>query len=245
MTSELNSILELIELNKKLNNEFKAITHHLYQTVIRLDERVPLDRINQFSELLNKPLTIDDKRIVSILHKFQTEMEKLENLEIVKNFSELKFIGKRLDLIEEKLDILMKDGVVHNIGLDFQVDGYQLVKKPLSYDKTENIFSPYHQEEAILESFTEQEKLIVKKYLGICGKKKTNFKEIGREFELSASRISSIYKKVIRILALSEDENILKRINSLDRQNLLARVVISSWEWKNRGSKFTHKRGRS
>ncbi len=222
---EIEQLKTVINQNIELQKEFKRLTSHLIQTIVRLDERVPTDKIDQFSELLRNPLKVDDRVLSDTLRKFRYEMENLANLDILKNVSEIKFIGKRLTIIEDKLDKLIKDEIIHNIDLQFKVDGYKLVKKPISYDKEENIVPSYFEEEQILDDFTDREKLIVKKYLGICGFVKQTFKKIALDCDISPDRISQIFHKVIRKAAISDDDKIRKCLVSLGKTHPLSIVI--------------------
>ncbi len=234
MEEKENKLDELIKQNVELGTRLSSLCTHVIQAIYRLDTKIPVDRMNQFSELLQKPLKVDDKNLLSRLKDFQREINELSNLDIIKNLSELKFIGKRLHSVEEKLDKLIESGTVHNVGLEFKVDGYTLVKRPLNYDKTERIEPSYHDEETILAlgEYPEEERDIVRRFLGICGREKTTFRQIALDAGKGKERVSQIYHKFIRIIAYNKKSTEVKKsLNNLGKSHPLYKAITTSPYW--------------
>lgn len=161
-------------------------------------------------DLLQKPLKVDDVRLANRLKEFQDVMVKFElkvdefdgktkSIDIVQTFSEIKFIGKRLKEIEEKIETIKEDGIKRKIDLNFSCDGYELVKKPSNYQKDDDL-KPQDLLKYVLESLSQKEAYIVSHRLGICGEKEKTFKKISMMMKISATSVSSVFSKAIRKL---------------------------------------------
>src|SRR6266511_2032422 len=107
---------------------------------------------------VSKPLTVDDRGLAYVLNNFHQLMNKfmydLKELDNGQNFGEIKYIGKRLNEIESILKDIKKEGLTKNIQLDFTCDGYQMVKKPISYDLQEIIENPNENLKNLLNTLT-------------------------------------------------------------------------------------------
>src|SRR5215470_1958078 len=116
---KVNYLEALIERNEKFLSEMKGLKDHLIQVIIRFEGRVPVDRMDQFTEILKKPLTVDDTRIVDYLKKFQEDLANLSKMDISQTVCEVKFLSKKIMEMEEKLNELHKQGLEHSIDLNF------------------------------------------------------------------------------------------------------------------------------
>lgn len=234
MEEKESKLDEIIKQNISLNDRLSELYDHMIQMILRLDTKIPMTQMEKFSELLEKPLKVDDRNITSRMKDFQREVNELANLDVIKSLGELKFIGKRLCSVEEKLDKLIDSGTVHNVGLEFKVDGYTLVKRPFNYDKTDRIEPSYHDEETLLAlgDYPEDEKDIVRKFLGICGREKTTFKRIALDSNRGKERTSQIYHKFIRIIAYNKKSTVVKKsLNNLGKSHPLYKAITTSPYW--------------
>lgn len=234
MEDKENKLDELIKQNIELGTRLSSLCTHVIQAIYRLDTKIPVDRMDQFSELLQKPLKVDDKNLISRIKDFHTIVNELSNLDVMKSLGELKFIGKKIHAVEEKLDKLIESGTVHNVGLEFKVDGYTLVKRPLNYDKTERIEPSYHDEETILAfgEYPEDERDIVRKFLGICGREKRTFKRIAIDLDKGKNRVSQIYHKFMRIIAYNKKSTVIKKsLNNLGKSHPLYKAITTNPYW--------------
>ena len=202
----------LIDRNEKLLSELKELKEHLIQTIIRFDSRVPVDRMEQFTQILQKPLKIDDERIFNYLKKFQEDLKKLSELDMAQTVCEVKFLSKKVIEMEEKLNELHKQGLEHSIDLNFRVDGYRLVKQPLHYDPSEQIARPYAEYQLILNLIPEELRDIVVQYLGMLGCEKKTFKLIATEKGVIPQTISQRFHQAIRILRESKNVRFVKKM---------------------------------
>jgi hypothetical protein len=225
MEEKESKLDELIKQNISLNGRLSELYNHIIQMILRLDTKIPMTQMEKFSELLEKPLKVDDRNITSRMKDFQREVNELANLDVIKSLGELKFIGKRLCSVEEKLDKLIDSGTIHNVGLEFKVDGYTLVKKPINHDITEKIEVPYADEEILLKDLEELDKIIVKRYLEICGEKKATLKKMAEEFGVSFHNISNRYHAAVRKMRHNKKEYI-KALKNLGKFHALSIAII-------------------
>lgn len=220
--NDQDQLQELIKQNQHLSHELQKLSKHLVQTIIRLDENIPLDRMAQFTEILKKPLSIDDRRTLEALKRFDSQIQELSQLNVIKILSEINYIGNRLNEIEELLKHFHAEGIVHNVSLDFRMDGHKLVKKPVSFDPSETIEEPYAEYNKVLNILDEAEKSIVMRYLGLCGHEKETFVKIAKSLNKSTYTVSQSFHSAIRQL---RQEKIAKSVENLPVCDLKHRII--------------------
>lgn len=161
-------------------------------------------------DLLQKPLKIDDTRLANRLKEFQEMMVKFElkvdefdgkteTIDIVKTLGEIKYIGKKLKEIEEKIGLIQEKGIRKQVELNFSCDGYDLVKKTSTYDKAEELPQKDLLKYA-LESLDSKESYVLVHRLGLDGEKEKTFAKIAMQMKIGASSISIIYQRALRKL---------------------------------------------
>jgi len=194
---------------KEILRKLSVLEQHIINLIIPIQNistalRSPSD-IHQILKLLQKPLTIDDRRISYLIEEFRKTIDHFESgkdkLDIVQTLSEIKYIGKRLNQIEETLSKMEKEGIKKNINLDISCDGYELVKKPRNFDKEEAVKDPHEDIQEILESLknTKEGNIIIHR-LGLLGHGKKTYTAIGKIMNLSKERCRQIYCKALRKL---------------------------------------------
>lgn len=161
-------------------------------------------------DALQKPLKIDDTRLNNRLKEFQDMMVKFElkvdefdgkteTIDIVKTFGEIKYIGKRLKEIEEKIGRIQEEGIKKQVDLNFSCDGYELVKKTSNYEKDDELEKKDLVKYA-LESLKNEESYVLVHRLGLDGEKEKTFAKIATKMKKSSSWIATLYNRALRKL---------------------------------------------
>jgi DNA-directed RNA polymerase specialized sigma subunit len=168
------------------------------------------NEIHTLLDVIKRPLQVDDRRLSAVLQEFRSSMisfekkmdefnDKCNALDVSQTYSEIKYIGKRLKEIEEKIAKIQEEGIKKKVDLNFSCDGYELVNKPCNYDKDDNL-APQDLLKYALESLKEREAYVVCHRLGIGGEKEKTFKKIGIKMGIAASGVSTLYNRAIRKL---------------------------------------------
>lgn len=212
--------MENLEI-KELVYTLKQLKDHLIQAIIRLDEKIPIDRMAQFTEILKKPLTIDDRRTIEALNHFDDQIKRIQEMDIGRISSELKFIGGKIHKIDERLQLIEKNGVPTRLEVNVAMNGKQLIKKPNHYDLLDEIEDDDEDKylNELMMLLDERERKVVTMRLGLDGKGERTFKEIGKHFNISHSRASHIYQHVIHIWTHKDNLPILVRVKNLRIRN--------------------------
>ena len=205
---------ELIKQNQELFHQLRGLAKHLVQTIIRLDENIPLDRMDQFIEILKKPLTIDDKRTLSALKRFEDEIQKVQSMEIGRISNELKFMGAKIHQIQETLQRIEQNGVPTRLEVNVAMNGKQMIKKPNRFDSLDEWDSDeedkYLNELMILLDARERQIVIMR--LGLDNKGERTYIEIGKHFNISSSRVRDIHRKSLWLWQHEKNNPILVRV---------------------------------
>ena len=198
---------------KELERKINRLEQHVINLII------PVQSIAWIAGKLEKPLDINDSELLNLLDDFKTSVSSLINtiqttdfakiaadltpsIESIKNIDktlgEIKFIGKRVHEIDRKLDKFGREGIDQKVVLDFKVDGYNLVKKPISYDATEPIEDAYEGISKVLDILAnDREKKALILRLGLMGERPHKFADIGKKFGVTAARGREIYRKAL------------------------------------------------
>lgn len=200
-----------------------------YENVIAHVNRV-IDNLNQHwhsIQLLlghiSKPLLVDDRGLHHVLlnikqnlqdtfSKVDSLIEEMKNLDISQTFSEIKYIGKRLNEIEITLKKMQSEGIKKNIELEFRCDGYEMVKKPLNYDKKEPIEDPDQDLTNLLETLDQREVFVLIHRFGLLGRPRTTLKQIGKLIGISSERVRAIEVKALRKLRHPSRKSLAQKI---------------------------------
>jgi hypothetical protein len=198
---------EITAIHTKLNK----LEKHLINLILPIQGITTVMRnsksIAQMIELLGKPLSVDDRFFKNLLVEITQSVcefkEASEKLDIVQTLSEIKYIGSRLNKIESDIADMKKDGIKRNVNLEFRCDGYELVKKPLGYEKDDPIVAPEQDLlSSVLDTLDERESKVLIHRFGLFGEKKKTFKEIAKLFGLqsgeSMRRVQEIALRKLR-----------------------------------------------
>jgi DNA-directed RNA polymerase sigma subunit (sigma70/sigma32) len=169
------------------------------------------------------PIPINDSKLRMILADFNREMtkfskdvERFEKMDTCQTFGEIKYIGKRLNEIESTLKKMQSEGIKKNIELEFRCDGYEMVKKPLNYNKEDPIEDPDDNLGRLLATLENREIKVIMHRLGILGEKAKTYEAIGKIIGVSRERVRMIYAKSIRKLRHPSRRTLAEKINHLE-----------------------------
>lgn len=165
---------------------------------------------------IQKPLALEDAALRACCEKFSLQLK--ETYESIKDNSlteikqNLLFVSKRLVEIEKKLDEFSNKGVTQNISLDFQCEGYSLVKKPKGYDASDVVpVDPVDVVEgAILKTLRDRERLAIIHRLGLFDESAKTYTSIGVMLGVSSSRAREIYMVSLRKLRHPSRRDLIK-----------------------------------
>ncbi len=170
-------------------------------------------------ESFKKPIAIDDSRLRSILFDFDRAMknfskdiEEIKSLNITNAIGEIKYIGKRLNEIEKTLSQIKDKGLTKNIQLDFTVDGYQMVKKPVGHEPEAPIENPNGDLDKLLNTLTTKESQVIIHRFGLFGQKKKTYDEIGKIFGTTREPVRQTLSKIIRKLRHTTRKELMNKI---------------------------------
>lgn len=177
------------------------------------------EHIWKLVEILGQPLVVDDRAISRLMKDFQNSMcefrKIFSELDVKQTISEIKYIGKRLNSIEKDLAEMKKDGMAKDIRLDFTVDGYQLVKKPIGYEKETPIEDPNKSLKDVLDTLTQREIKVLVHVLGLLGETKKTMVQIAKIFGVTPTRVRQIKEKAIRKLRHPKRAELVRKCNNL------------------------------
>lgn len=189
---------------------------------------------HQLIQALQTPLSVDDRNMKLILSEFTKQLsnfnESCKNLDIGRAMAEMKFIGKKLQAIEERMEKITNEGIDRNVRLDFSIDGYKMTKKFL-YDRVEEDEEVIKKREedlmkTLLDSFTARESIVLCMRVGLVGEKQNTYGTIGDKYKICASRAREIYMKCVRKL---RKEPMLTMVKKIDNTRL-NKVVFETEE---------------
>jgi Sigma-70, region 4 len=194
---------------KEILRRISALEEHIINLIIPIQTITQVLRTpGQFIkliELLKQGVAIDDRQLQIKLNDFQKEMRNFETYlgelsSLVKadHSHEIMYIGKRLSEIEAILKKIKEEGIKKNVELEFRCDGYELVKKPVSYDPQEPVQCDDKDQKSWLEKLDfKQSTALIHRY-GLFGGKKKTYKAIGEIMGLSSEGVRRIIAKALR-----------------------------------------------
>ena len=216
---------EVIFELSKINSRISTLETHIVNLII------PIQSVTDVSRLLQRGIQIDDRHLMDQIKNFRncidrlidfmkgTDLSKISQILIplIEEFQnlnqtlgEIKYIGKRLNDIEKSLDKIKEKGIKKQINLEFSCDGYDLVPRPVNYDKEEPKENRHQNLENLLNKFTTKEAQILIHRLGLCNQKKKKFTKIGDMFGVTRETIRRSYVKIIRKLRNPCIKNLVK-----------------------------------
>lgn len=219
MTDQLKEVepMDLIDKVKKLHTDLIGLKSHLVQSIIRLDERIPVDRINQFIELLRKPMDVNDKSIIKALEDFKQEAKRLAEMDVSRITSELKFIGKKVDEVDQRLKAMEKNGIPSHAEISITLDGRKMIKAPINFDSIDEEIQKMEENkdpflDKLMDLLDDEEKRIVCMRIGLCGHKIHTYKEISEVIGMSYDYARKVFRRALFAWARQENKKILKKI---------------------------------
>jgi len=217
--------------------EFQGFVRKVLDRVVKLETHIinlihPIQSIaetlkspNDIKQLLNllaHPMKIDDRNLRILIADFRNAVEEfkkdLASLDLSQTFGEIKYIGKRLNQIEETLSEIKREGIAQKVHFDFKVDGYEMVKKPVNYHPEDPIENPDENIIRLLKNLSAQEQKVVIHRVGLFGEKKKPYTEIEKIIHVNRERCSMLYKKAIRKLRTKE---LREQVNKVTHKGLL------------------------
>ena len=179
---------------KRINSKLEKLEQHLINLIVPIQGITTVlrhsDQIKRMVELLSTPLTIDDRFFKTILKDMLNMLsefkETAEKLDISKTLAEIKYIGNRLNTIEKDIQQMKTDGVKRNINLEFTCDGYEMVKRPVAYERDDPIIQPKDHLKELLDTLNERESKVLIHRFGLLGEKVKTLKEIAKLFGLAS-----------------------------------------------------------
>ncbi len=198
-------------------DQFKKALLHLERIFNNLNEH--WHSIQLLLSHVSQPLKVDDRGLANVLSQIHINMRQfqqdLQNLDVVKTYSEIKFIGNRLHQIEKDISELKNDGVKRRVELEFVVDGYELVKKPKGYEKESMVEEdPNSYLTTLLETLNHREcQCLIHRY-GLFNEKPKTFKDMEDVFKISRGRISQICAKALRKCRHPERRKFIDKITN-------------------------------
>lgn len=182
----------------------RKLEHHI------INLNVALQSANHLAELINKPLSVDDRHLAYILAEIKRTVgdfkEQSEKIDIKQTFNEIKYIGKRLDAIEKDIASMKETGVKKNIHLDFTLDGYEMVRKSKNYaeEMEENVNKKEIDNEIdikdVLNTLQPKEAKALMFRFGLLKCKKGTYEWVGKQLKVSKERARLIVDKALRKL---------------------------------------------
>ncbi len=210
---------------KRINSKLDKLEQHLINLIVPIQGITTVlrhsDQIKRMVELLSTPLTIDDrffknilKDMLNMLSEFKETSEKLD---ISKTLSEIKYIGNRLNTIEKDIEKIKSDGIKRNVNLEFTCDGYELVKRPLIYEREDPIIEPVDNLKELLDTLNDREAKVLIHRFGLFGEKVKTLREIAKLFKLtSGESIRRIEAKALRKSRHPERKKYVNKITHLE-----------------------------
>lgn len=200
MTEEIN----------KINSKLAKLETHVINLIIPIQEIASAlkssDNMERMIELLQRPLTVDDRYFKSLVSEMAQLLKECKNqmqtLDLTQTLDEIKYIGNRLNKIEKDISDMKKEGITKKVKLDFSVDGYEMVKKPQSYHEDDPIV-PAEKDciQSILDTLTKMEAKVLIHRFGLLGEKKKTLSEIAKMSDLTSGESIRRYEaKALRKL---------------------------------------------
>lgn len=186
-----------------MNSEEEKLSQHLIRVLDNLNQH--WHSIQILLSHVSRPLKVDDRGLQNavreINEKLKYALQEIKNLDFVQTLGEIKYIGKRLNAIEESLTEIKEKGIKKQVQLEFSCDGYELVKKPLNYDKSEPVEKSANEKVLeILKILPEIESNVLIYRLGLLNNKNKTLDSVGEMFGLTGESIRRIEAKALRKL---------------------------------------------
>lgn len=152
--------------------------------------------IQNILRVLGDPSQLEELK--DVMRRLLSAISGLKESDISISSNEIKFIGNRLNGVEKILKSIQENGISKKIDLSVVVDGYDMVKKPISHDPKEPVEEPWKAEKAILDNLLEREGAVLMHRFGLLGQKDKTLTAVGKIIGVSPERTRQIEAKAIR-----------------------------------------------
>lgn len=221
------------EILKDIVRRLQNLENHVINFILPVQEisRFVGDRnvLNDIRHLTSQHLTIDDRDLRKLLIEFRNSMKEFkdqsENLDITNTLGEIKYIGKRLNEIENSISEIKKDGITSKISLNISQDGYDMIKKPKNIEVLEPIKESESKDiiEEVLKELNPRERLALVHRYGLFGEKKKTYVAVGKELHgISNERARQIIMKALRKLRHPKRKSLVNMLTNKElRKDIL------------------------
>jgi hypothetical protein len=169
---------------------------------------------------VSQPLTVDDRGLANTLANLRQDLftfsVNFKECDLGQTLAEIKYMNNRLNNIEKEITQIKENGMKHRVELSCRVDGYEMVKKPKSYEEDNLEESEDDKIKELLNSLLPREGKAVILRFGLLGKKKHTYEAMGKEFKVGRERASQIYNRAIRKLRHPSRIEFVRKINNFD-----------------------------
>lgn len=114
--------------DNSIDERLKEIEHHLINLNINIQNFIPARYEERLKEI--------EKGLCDLFLKIQNVFTLSKLTQVM---GEFQFIAKRISKMEGDIEKIKKEGIRKTVHLDFRCDGYELVKKTISHDPSEQI----------------------------------------------------------------------------------------------------------
>jgi len=176
---------------------------------------------------VSKPLTVDDRGLAEVVKFLNQQIRSIisciQNLDITQVLGEIKYIGIRLNNIDQTLAELKECGIKKQVQLDISCEGYELVKKKPSRkdDIPDMDEDPEANVKALLQTLTKREELVITHRLGLFGEKKKTLEAIGGIIGVTKEVVRQNFNKAIRKCRHPERKELAEKITHIEFRKLL------------------------
>jgi DNA-binding CsgD family transcriptional regulator len=215
--------------NKEIIRRLHNLEQHIINLIIPIQEATNLfgntSNVGALLKLFQEPIKIDDRALSMTLAEFGRKIEEFRDatgkLDIAQTFMEIKYIGKRLNDIEQRLSSMAEEGIRKKIKLELTCDGYEMVKKPAIHDWIEEQHPQKEQENLLhdlLSGLTPLEATVITYRLGLDGgdTRKMTFAHIGKLCKCSAQKVSVNCKRAMRKLRHQSKKHLVDKLDNSD-----------------------------
>ncbi len=164
--------------------------------------------LNILINTLRNPIKVDDRSFAYLVQEAQKMNDSIVkhsgNVDITQAMAEIRYIGQRLKGIEQRLNV-MEIGVSQKIKLSFDVDGYEMVKRPQNADKIDDrIMEKEYKEDRLvllLDTLTypNMPDVLVRRF-ALRGGDPQTLDQIGKAIGRSRERVRQMISRALRML---------------------------------------------
>lgn len=221
------------EKYKDIVRRLQILESHIVNLIIPLqgidklitDDKYRAEMLKTLQYLSCNKLQVNESpfnRMRADLERLSDKIDKISSMELGQTLSEIKYIGNRLNEVEKVLKKVDNEGISKKVELQFSVDGYELVKKPVDYQPEMIEKSRYDRVNEALEVLNPRGKKAVIHRLGLIGNKPCTFKKISEMIGLSYTSTRQLYRASIRCLRNKEN---VEKVRSCEDDRLKQEVL--------------------